>query len=351
MAIFTEDANYLKCLGYFTNVLGFKIPDNDTSSIIDVNYTGDEIELSPSDWGGDTTLTINNRNVAIAQNLWFVFSKAKAWDGNDFFNNIVDDEHPPLPISNSPKSYDGKELWFRYPTAFNSLTVTELQDDTAGQNSFNLFVNMGTKTSISKDTSEFFGIKRLLELNPSNANCISLAKYNGEGDESNPDNYTMCTNNLMVKTYKPNSIIFKISYDTGDFGSKTNGNEYTLRQIGLVNALRVNRAFINYFLPTGNLNSFYNGMTLGSHINVMLNEIFSFGDRTTDKLSLQKYITDGNKLVTNVDDSIDTPWSVLHFYENMSPNYRFSYQKDIYTFILTFENQKKCDCDCDNCNC
>jgi hypothetical protein len=44
-------------------------------------------------------------------------------------------------------------------------------------------------------------------------------------------------------------------------------------------------------------------------------------------------------------------FGILQFYINTMPNNRITFQTDTYNFILSFENQIKCNCTCSTCNC
>lgn len=353
MAIFTSVANYLKCRNYFESVLGFRLADkyNDESQS-DYDY-----DIN----GFDDSFGVLRRksNRIVAHNIWFLYGKSQPWGWSS-----GDEEAP-------------KEIEKGFVIRDDTNPEGNIQNDACG------FV-LDPAGSLSG--LEFIGMKRLLPVNYSdldNPSAISefkdIIKFAKLIDGLTPEkllNYdTEITptnggvNGLNAK--QPNSLVIKTSYDYNDFGFNETGKEYNVRQIGMLTNLHLldtKQSFV------ANHKTLYNGLdnvNLCDLFNISENAILipqnldirdrftsllggNFDYSTVDpQLQRELDLTDGGSSVRTNSAISDNNvfFGILQFYINTMPNNRITFQLDTYNFILSFENQIKCNCTCDTCNC
>ena len=385
MAIFTNWANYLKCKNYYENVLGFYVLDDNISQ---ENFNSYGIFADP-------------RNVKIAQNIWFLYGKALTWGSlyesseQDHFQN---EEKVPQEDANGfeivDESYTQGSGRFLLDSASSALTKNNLE-----------FIGMkrlfpvvqenedGSVSVIDETNMELFNACR-----SEFKDVISFCKFNPPENMTDPseieearDNPEYYNKGILatignINLIQPNSIFIRTSYQYKDFGfyNETAKKEYNVRQIGLLTNLNM-PVVEGSLYNISKCNTLYNGMTINNQTNLYLCKIFNIQDNSIILSSttraydpaypipvdpdLDPYSTIWKKAVIYPRATLDvssipdfeSSWNnednvgdmtgksqffgVLQFYLNSEPNNRISYQKDIYDFVLTFENQKICPCD------
>lgn len=392
MAIFTSVANYLKCRYYFESVLGFKLiekyPDESQN-----DYEADIAGFGVgADGNGDPDINkygifCRRSNRITARNIWFLYGKAKPWGNYETTINgsteIVDGEN--IPPKESEKGF-----------AIRDLVNGNISE---GASCFILDPESMVSSSTNPSDFEFIGMKRLLPVeddgtdsttNPLN-DTAKIAPYksfvefkilNEGASATRLENYTTVDPvSSELNTKKPNSLVIKTCYDYEDFGFDENNKEYNVRQIGMLTNLHIKddvSAFVAEHV------SLFNGMSDNDRTkylctlfnidnsSIIVPEGLNLSDRFTsiigntftynvvpNWLIRELHLDDGTTTGdvpnprsenTAVDGSNDF-FGLLQFYINTTPNNRFTFQKDTYNFILSFENQIKCSCTCENCEC
>ena len=149
------------------------------------------------------------------------------------------------------------------------------------------------------------------------------------------------------------------------------GKEYNVRQIGMLTNLHLLDTKQSFVADHKTLYNGLDDVNLCNLFNITENALvipqnLDVRDRFTSLLGgnfdystvatwLQRELdlTDGGSGVrTNsaISDS-NVFFGILQFYINTLPNNRITFQTDTYNFILSFENQIKCNCTCDTCTC
>ncbi len=386
MAIFTSVANHLKCRNYFESVLGFRLVEKyPDESVADFN---EDVEGFVITQGNSTTASVpdvdgygifcRRSNRIVAHNIWFLYGKAQPWQTGD--------DEPPQEIEKGFVIRD------------NSSTDGNIVNDSCG------FVLDSTS-----DTSglEFIGMKRMLPLDDitpisgtdkteldtpdkvsSYKDCVQFLKIKMVDDPQRPgeqkpmppekllnyDSFKPVTEgNNGLNQNQPNSLLLKTAYDYNDFSFDSSGKEYNIRQLGMLTNLHV---ITNVQTFIRDKETLFNGMTgmpnesqtLGQLFSITENAIvvpdsfvlrdrftsivggiYTYGAIDDDGLRRELGIT-GNDPNTAVRDE-NVFFGILQFYINTMPNNRITFQTDTYNFILSFENQIKCNCTCSTCNC
>lgn len=388
MAIFTGVANYLKCRYYFESVLGFKLVEkypDETQEDWEADISGFRIDREHNT--GDPNIDsygifCRRSNRIIARNIWFLYGKSKPWGNYEKDNSgtpeIVDGEVIP------PKE---SEVGF----AIRDMVNGNISD---GACCFILDPKSMVDPVNPPDNSdfEFIGMKRLLPVdddgtdastnplnNPDNIGgfktFVEFRKLGEGASETRLENYTpVSPTPSALNSAEPNSLVIKTCYDYEDFGFSDTNKEYNVRQIGMLTNLHIkddvsefiaNRTCLfngmsdnptrTEFLCTlfdinDNSIEMPSGLVVDDRFTSIVGDIYSYSGGIPAWLKNELNINGSGRTNTAVDGA-NTFFGILQFYINTMPNNRFTYQKDTYNFILSFENQLKCSCTCENCEC
>ena len=327
MAIFTKAANYLKCRNYFEKILGFDI-------------TNIESEPGFSEYG----LLCTDHNLRIAQNIWFLYGGALAW--NEY---QIDPEDPLKPVYGEDNPPMEDEVGFTLHNTDDFVTTDRcgfIIDTTSVTNKY--FIGM--KRLVPLEGVALNKYQPALTKNEIKTNYKNIIQFIDTREETKGQ--PLSPTNDTLNTAMPNEIKITTSYDYGDF-DVVNNREYDVRQIGMLNHLHCPSQ--NEKIIISNYNTLYNGISIPEDSTniTTLADIF-----TLSELS--------NVLPINFnpwdygEDPEEEDWTkitttgffgVLQFFLNSRANNRITYQTDYYNFILRFENKLKCSCTCEDCEC